>query len=204
MLAAWQPSKPDRGMTALIEGMFAFAWFGWGQADVTANALRILLAIGGVAGLLVAVGGGIQALRSPAGTSALHDRRALRVYGFVVGLEFVIAGVGAGALGALGYADFIPAWVAAVVGVHFFPLARLLHDRSLPLLGTLMLVVAAAALGAGMFTDVAPSTVAGIGAGTLLLEFGARALALRESLAMPAAPAPNALHEAGHRAARRA
>lgn len=46
----------------------------------------------------MAVAGGVQAFRSPASDSALHDRRARRRYGLIVGVEFALAGVGATAL----------------------------------------------------------------------------------------------------------
>jgi hypothetical protein len=68
-------------------------------------------------------------------------------------------------------------WPCAVVGVHFFPLASLLEDRLLVALGVSLTTVALVALVAGLVTDVAPSTVTGIGAGTLLTVFGLAALA---------------------------
>ena len=149
-------SRRDRGLTALIEGFFGFVWFGWGQANAT---------------------GGVQAFRSPASTGVLHDRRARRRYGIAVGVEFSLAGVGAAVLAVAGQGDFIPVWVCAVVGVHFFPLASLLEDRLLVALGWSVTTVALTALVAGLATDVAPSTVTGIGAGTLLTVFGLAALA---------------------------
>jgi hypothetical protein len=63
------------------------------------------------------------------------------------------------------------------VRVHFFPLASLLKDRLLVALGGSVTTVALVALVAGLATDVAPSTVTGIGAGTLLTVFGLAALA---------------------------
>ena len=92
------PSRRDRGMTALILGFFGFVWFGWGQADASSG-LRVALAVGGALALLVAVAGGVQAFRSPVSDSALHDRRARRRYGLIVGVEFALAGVEAGASG---------------------------------------------------------------------------------------------------------
>jgi hypothetical protein len=170
-------SRRDRGMTALVEGFFAFVWFGWGQADASGG-LRVALAVGGVAAVLVAAAGGVQAFRSPASTGVLHDRQqALRRYGITVGVEFTLAGVGAAALAAAGQADFIPVWVCAVVGVHFFALAPLLEDRLLVPLGALVTAVALVALAAGLATDVAPSTVTGVGAGVLLTVFALAALA---------------------------
>jgi hypothetical protein len=43
-----------------------------------------------------------------------------------VGLEFGLLGVGAAVLGAAGQARWIPVWICAGVGVHFFPLASTL------------------------------------------------------------------------------
>jgi hypothetical protein len=66
-------------------------------------------------------------------------------------------------LGQAGQGDFIPVWVCAVVGVHFFALARLLEDPLLVPLGALVTAVAVVALVAGLATGVAPSTVTGVG-----------------------------------------
>jgi hypothetical protein len=93
------------------------------------------------------------------------------------GWEFSLAGVGAAVLAVAGQGDFIPVWVCAVVGVHFFPLASLLGDRLLVALGASVTTVAVVALVAGLATGVAPSTVTGIGAGMLLTVFALAALA---------------------------
>jgi hypothetical protein len=61
--------------------------------------------------------------------------------------------------------------------VHFFALASLLEDRLLVALGASVTTVALVALVAGLATDVAPSTVTGVGAGTLLTGFALAALA---------------------------
>jgi hypothetical protein len=169
------PSRRDRGMTALIEGFFGFMWFGWGRADASSG-LRVVLAVGAVVAVAVAVAGGVQAFRSPASESRLHERSAWRRYDLIVGLEFALAGVGAAALAAAGQSGFIPAWVCAVVGVHMFPLASLLGDRLLVPLGVLLAAVAVVALAAGLAGRVPPSTVTGLGAGALLTLFGAVAL----------------------------
>jgi hypothetical protein len=170
-------------MTALIEGFFGFVWFGWGQANASAG-LRDWLAVAGVAAGLVALAGGVQAFRGPASTGVLHDRRARRRYGIAVGVEFALAGVGAGVLALAGQSDFIPVWVCAVVGLHFFPLASLLEDPLLVPLGASVATVALVALVAEP-AGVAPSTVTGIGAGTLLTGFALAALAGVHAEKMP-------------------
>jgi hypothetical protein len=80
-------------------------------------------------------------------------------------------------LAVAGQSDFIPVWVCAVVGAHFFPLASLLQDRQLVVLGASVTTVALVALVAGLTTGLAPSTVTGVGAGTLLTGFALAALA---------------------------
>jgi hypothetical protein len=169
-------SRRDRGMTALIEGFFGFMWFGWGQADASTG-FQVWLAVAGVVAALVALAGGVQAFRSPASTGVMHDRQARRRYGLAVGVEFTLAGVGAAILAVAGQIDFILVWVCAVVGVHFFPLASLLEDRLPVTLGASVTTVALLALMAGLATGVAPSTVTGVGAGTLLTGFALATLA---------------------------
>jgi hypothetical protein len=164
-----------RGLTAVILGFFAASWFSWANADAP-DGLPVWLTVGSVASLAVAVGGLVLAIRSPASSGAIWDRSGNRRYGIIVGIEFALAFVGSAVLGASGQSLYIPAWVCAVVGIHFLPLAPVLHDRGLVPLGILMTLVGVAALVVGLMSDVAPSTVAGLGAGVLLLGYAALAL----------------------------
>jgi hypothetical protein len=159
-----------------VLGFFASAWFGWGQAAPPAG-LGTWLTVGSLLALAVAAVGAFVGFRSPASTAALHDRSAGRRYGVIVGVEFGLAGLGAGILGASGQTDYIPVWVCAVVGVHLVPLAPLLRDRRLVALGVLVTIVALVALVVGLADTVAPSTVTGVGAGLLLLAFAIAELA---------------------------
>jgi hypothetical protein len=99
---------------------------------------------------------------------------ARRRYSLIVGLEFGLLGAGAAVLGATGLYRWIAVWICFGVGVHFFPLASTLANRSLRLLGVLLVAVAvaAAALTAGLGSATAPSTVTGAGTGFCLLAFG--------------------------------
>jgi hypothetical protein len=178
-------SRRDRGISALIEGFFGSAWFGWGHAAATA----IWLDIGTALALVVAIAGAVIGFRSPASTAVLRDRAAARRYGILVGIEFGLAGLGAGILGAIGQTDFIPVWVCAVVGIHFVPLASVLRDRLYVPLGVLLCGVAVAALVTALTTGVAASTVTGLGAGYVLVVFGVIALALAVTTP-PAGQAP--------------
>jgi len=82
-------------------------------------------------------------------------------------------------LGATGQYRWTPVLICAGVGVHFFPLASALDNRSLRLLGGLLVAVAAAALTAGLASATEPSTVTGAGAGLCLFAFGLATLLIR-------------------------
>ena len=161
-------SRRDAAFTALFLGFFAAAWFGWAQAD---SDLGVWLTIGSVLSLAAAAAGAVIGFRSPGEGSVMRSREANRRYGILVGIEFATAFIGAAILGGTGAAAYIPVWICAVVGVHFFPLAPVLGDRGLYPLGVAMCVVAAVGLVTGLASDVAPSTVVGIGAGLLLLGY---------------------------------
>lgn len=169
-------SRRDLGITALIEGFFASAWFGWGQAEP--SPLGTWLSVGSIVAVLVAIAGAVIGFRSSAAAAVLHDPRLRRRYTITVVVEFGLAALGAGLLGVLGAADFIPVWVCAVVAVHFFPLVTVLRDRLLIPLGCMMCAVAVLGLLAGSLTGVAPSLVTGAGAGSCLLLFAVLALGM--------------------------
>jgi hypothetical protein len=174
------------GITALVEGFFATTWFGWGHQSAEGGWVT-LLNVGTVVAICVAVAGAVLGVRSPASEAALRDPAAGRRYGIIVGIEFGLAGAGAAVLGVTGQAAFTAPWVCAVVGVHFFPLASVLRDRLLKPLGGLLFLVAVAATVVGLGTAIGASAVVGVGAGLLLLTFGAVALAkaIRTPVARP-------------------
>ena len=94
----------------VIEGFFAFMWFGWGQ-EGPPPAVSIVLVVGAILALL-AVASGIRAARRARGEpSPLSGPAAGRRYGIVVGIEFGISGIGAAVLGATGHVKLIAAWV---------------------------------------------------------------------------------------------
>jgi hypothetical protein len=116
-------------------------------------------------------GGGVVVTKRSAGRlRVMADPVVRRRYSLIVGLEFGLLGAGAAVLGATGQYRWIAVWICFGVGVHFFPLASTLANRSLRLLGVLL--VAVTALAAGLASATAPSTVTGAGAGLCLLVFG--------------------------------
>jgi hypothetical protein len=125
----------------------------------------------GLAALLT-VAGVVAAKRSAGRLPAVSDPVVRRRYSVIVGLEYGLIGAGAALLGVTGQYQWIAVWVCFGVGAHFFPLASALENPSLRPLGVLLMVVAAAALIAGLASAVAPSTITGLGAGLCLLAFG--------------------------------
>lgn len=165
-----------RGMTALVEGFFAVAWFSWGPAG-RPHAVTNILTIGSVASIIVAILGAVLAARSPKISTPMADPAVRKRYGKVVGIEFGSLIVGAIIFGALEWNVYLPVLVCAGVGLHFFPLGRVLQSPLLAPLGGLFIAVAAAALVVGLTTDVEMSAVTGMGAGLLLLLFACLSLA---------------------------
>lgn len=172
-------------MTALVEGGFGLLWLSWGPAQPPA-ALRIALLVASGAAVVVAVLGAIMGFRSPIAEAAAREGAALRRYVRIVAVEFGAAIVGGALLILLGQARFVPALVCVVVGLHFLPLAAVLRDRRLVPLGALMTAVGVIGAGCGLAGVVPPSTVTGPGAGTLLVVFGALALASPARARVPA------------------
>jgi hypothetical protein len=178
------PARPatatpaDAARTAAILGGFALAWFGWGGAGASAT-LTLLIRIASGITLAVTLAAVYLAYRTRGAPSAVAgDPASGRRYGIVVGAEVVACAVGAYALGATGGAEWIPVWIAAVVGAHFFALVPALHDRWLVPLGVVMLLVAGAGLVVGLTTDTAPNTVVGAGAGLALGGYATAKLAV--------------------------
>jgi hypothetical protein len=170
-----QRTVRDLGVTALILGFFGSAWFNWGSGDAPAG-WEPVMTVGAILSIALAAVGAVLAFRARRSGSVMRDREAGRRYGIIVGIEFGAVGIGAAVLAATGQEAYIAPWTAAVVGLHFFPLAPVLHDDLLKPLGALVVAVAVAAVVVGLTTSVAPSFSTGIGAGTLLLAAAAAAL----------------------------
>jgi hypothetical protein len=105
-------------------------------------------------GVLLTAAGVVLTARSAGPLRVMADPAVRRRYSIIVGLEFGPLGAGAAVLGATGQDRWIPVWICAGVGAHFFPLAS--------------------TLATGLASATAPSTVtgAGAGAGSCLLAFG--------------------------------
>jgi len=92
------PTGRSRGVTVVVDGLAAFVWFGWGQADAP-SWLVVPLAVGAGLGVLLAAAGVVLTWRSAGPLPAFSDRAVRRRYGIIVGLEFGLLGAAAGVLG---------------------------------------------------------------------------------------------------------
>ncbi|GAA3382367.1 hypothetical protein [Cryptosporangium minutisporangium] len=163
-----------RGIAAAIEGLFGLTWFAWANAEAPGWLSPVLL-VGSVLALVVLVAGVVLAVRSPAGSTPMADPAIRRRYNLVVAIEFAVIFLGAALLGRFA-PDFVAAWIALVVGVHFVPLGRYFGERLLEVAGWVITAVAVAAGVVALTTDANSSTVAGVGTGLTLLVAGALAL----------------------------
>lgn len=162
----------DQAACALVLGVAAFAWFGWGQQGPPAG-WAVFLGIGSGLGALVAVAALLLTLRNKTGASVMRDPTTAKRYGRTVGIEVGAILIGAAALILASNPSYVAAWVLFVVGVHFVPLARLFRIPSLAVAGVLVALVGVIAAILGIAQVVLPSAVAGGGGGLLMLAFGA-------------------------------
>ena len=188
------PAARDAGEGSTF-GAWFMALFGLGWAAAGASA------IGGAAqvGVLVVAGtfavalvlGGIRTRRaasvlphddSPAVLA--HRRRLFRRFNLVSGLQWLAIVVASVLLGRAGLAAFIPAAVAFVVGVHFFPLATLFDVRAYRATGGALCALAAAALFVASPRRLA---LVGLGSAAVLFATGAYVLFLARGSRWPAA-----------------
>lgn len=159
---------PTLARAAVVEGLFAVLWFSWGPLDPP-RWVAAATSVGAVLALAVAVAGVVAGRRVRDRATTMRQESVQRRYTRVVAVEFaLLIGVGV-VLGLTLGAGWAAVWVCAVVGLHFFPLARVLPGLALPLLGAAITAVAAAALVVGLATDVAPTAVTGPGTGLVLL-----------------------------------
>jgi hypothetical protein len=158
----------DLAATAVVLGIAASMWFGWGQAGPPAG-WSLPLAAGSAAGLAATVVAVIASRRHRDGAPSMADPAVRTRYRRVVGAEVAACVLGVACLAAAGRPAYQPAWILLVVGLHFLPLARIFRIPSLFWAGVTASAVAIAAAVTGATSDVRPSTVAGAGGGLACL-----------------------------------
>lgn len=148
----------DSLFSAAWFGLMAMVWLGWAQEAPPAR-LRPWLGAGSVLGVLLAAGGGVLVGLNWREPTALADSYVW--FGVLVGTEVVAAGVGCAVLAVRGRKRWMAWWVAIVVALHFIPLAVLLADVGMALLGIAQAVVLVAFLPRLRAAEVPTSVVAG-------------------------------------------
>lgn len=158
----------DRLSMAVVLSAASLAWFGWGhqgaQIEWWLRAGMILAAIALVAAILLV-------RRVPARPTLATDPHARRVYWAAVIAEVVLILAGATVLALTDNSVFISTWVLFVVGIHFLPFVRPFNTPMLRYAAFACVLVAAAALWAGLTGRAPAPTVAGAGGGLVLLGF---------------------------------
>jgi hypothetical protein len=107
---------------AMISGGFGLAWTLWGASGLTGAASTAVRIAGIVIGVLVILWCAHLWRSAPAGGSgAMFSSGAYRL---IVALEVLVLICGNLLLGVIGHREYVIAWVAAVVGVHFLGFGR--------------------------------------------------------------------------------
>jgi hypothetical protein len=164
----------DQCFTAAWFGLMAFVWFGWAQEDPP-RSRRIWLGAGSVVGVGLAVAFGVLTVANWELPSALEGRYAW--FGVLVAAEVVAAGAGCLLLARRGASRWMAWWVAIVVAAHFLPLALLLDDVGVAVVGLVQLVALGAVVRRLRDTATPSSRSAGpIMGATLLLSAATSAL----------------------------
>jgi Family of unknown function (DUF7010) len=148
-------TRPEAG--GIASGVFFMALFGalWGlmSAGYLSGGVQIaaFVLVGVVTLGLVAAGTAI--LRhakslpdSPSPGEAAQDNHISTYFGIIFGVEFGLIAVVAIWLSRIQAAAFIPPAIALIVGIHFFPLARLFRVPGYWITGALLCALALAAL----------------------------------------------------------
>lgn len=127
----------DHAFTIGWFGLMSCVWFGWGQ-EAPPRSWRPWLGVGSVLGLILAIGFSFIVYSNWATATALEGHYAW--FGVLVGAEVLLAGLGCFLLYRRGEARWMAWWVALIIALHFLPLAFLLRDLSLVVLGVVQLL----------------------------------------------------------------
>ncbi|MDJ1370791.1 hypothetical protein [Gulosibacter molinativorax] len=122
----------DHAFSIAWFGLMTMVWLGWAQEDPEPSN-RWKLGAGSILGLGFAGIFGFTVFLHWRDGSALDGNWHL--YGILVGSEVLLAAAGAIALAFRELSRWTAWWIALVVAVHFIPMALLLQDLSMAILG---------------------------------------------------------------------
>ncbi|MFF9912733.1 DUF7010 family protein [Streptomyces sp. NPDC013457] len=155
---------------AIVLAVFALVWALAGGSGITAAPVSVAV---GVVAALVTAGAVVLAFRGTAGPVTRPVRlpeKWNRGVGMVNMAELVAIFVAIAASNASGHPEFIPVGICLVVGLHFFPLARLFDQgqyKWTAIFLTAVALVGLAVLAAGTTAETI-RTVVGLGAAVVL------------------------------------
>lgn len=104
---------------AMISGGFGLAWSVWGASGLSGAASAVVRTAGIVIGLLIILWCAHMWRSAPAGGSGSGTMFSSGAYRLIVALEVLALICGNVLLGLIGHREYVIAWVATVVGVHF-------------------------------------------------------------------------------------
>jgi hypothetical protein len=169
----WRPhAMTGMAYGAFIMGFFGCLWLVWGLAAMEARtAVVVSAAIAFAASLWVPatslLRSASRAVRaaSPLGRGdRLEQARMGKVFGLIFGAEGLLIFLVVNVLNNIGLRDYGISAIAAIVGLHFLPLARLYRRPMYTVVGIIMTLAALAsiALPSSMRISVLASTMAAI------------------------------------------
>ena len=190
---------------SIITAAFGIVWAVWGASGLPAAARGPVVAAGIVAGVII-ISRAVRLRRTaPAPATSMFRSRQYRL---VVAAEVVAIAAGLASLAVAGASEYIVAWVAIVVGVHFLAFGRFISAFYYPL-GALVTAggIAGIAVGVAGGSAGAVEATAGLTAAASLLSGSAvRVFRVSGRAAGPGAvgrPEPVDAHHAQHQYRRR-
>jgi hypothetical protein len=149
-------SREMTGMAfgALIMVFFGCMWLGWALGSMGLRAAVVIAAVlAFAASLWIPAYGllrkGLRASKQAAPLTAEQEREQSRMgkmFGIVFGAEGLLIFLAVNVLNNLGLGDYAISAIAAIVGLHFLPLARLFHRPMYYLVGVIMTIAALASI----------------------------------------------------------
>lgn len=156
---------------AINMAIFGAVWTAAGSGGLAGASGVILLVVGWSIAAVLGVGAlwlrrGARAFPDDVSPQAQADQRnRLRIFNSVFVLEFAAIAIAVFALLQFGMGSLIPSVVTLIVGIHFFPLARLFKVRAYHLTGALLCTLALTSL---LLAPGARLAVVGMGSATTL------------------------------------
>lgn len=167
-------SAPGWEIGALIGGGFglAFAWINSGDLPTLVRGAVLVASVAALAAIVLLSVRGYRQRAGAVGATSPGSAFGWK-YWVIVGVEVVALVAGSQILSRLGYPELGVAWVALVVGTHFFPLGVIFRLRVFHVMGAVITGLGIAGFVVRALGYVDPIAVtSGVLSGIALLGFG--------------------------------